>query len=131
LAYSEGYLLLARRWLSNDADENCLMKGSSRRNQVTIGYPCILAMTSKSAMTPSKENARKVQTENSLTASWNRAQFVSQMSFKAAMYGRQFFRVEGVCAIVESRWLFTEEPHWDLHVNEVIHGYHAQQFEIF
>ena len=47
------------------------------------------------------------------------------------MDGRQFFRVEGVCAIVESRWLFTEEPHWDLHVNEVIHGYHAQQFEIF
>ena len=41
------------------------------------------------------------------------------------------FSVLKVCAIVESRWLFTEEPHWDLHVNEVIHGYHAQQFEIF
>lgn len=28
------------------------------------------------------------------------------------------------------RCLLVEEPHWDLHVNELIHGYHVQQFEI-
>jgi hypothetical protein len=58
-------------------------------------------------------------------------QFMQHMTVKAAMAGRTFPRVDGVCAIAASGWFFTEEPHWDLHVKEVIHGYHAQQFEIY
>jgi hypothetical protein len=77
-----------------------------------------------------QENARKVQTEISLTASWNRPQFVPHMTVKAAMYGSPFSRGEDVCVIAECRWSIAEEPHWDLHVNEVIHRYHVQQLEI-
>jgi hypothetical protein len=58
-------------------------------------------------------------------------QFMPHMTVKAAMAGRTFPRIDGVCAIAESRYLLTEEPHWDLHVKGVIHGYHAQQFEIY
>jgi hypothetical protein len=57
-------------------------------------YPRILAMTSASVDASSKVKARKVQTEISLTASWNRPQFVSHMTAKPAMYGRTFFRRE-------------------------------------
>jgi hypothetical protein len=53
------------------------------------------------------------------------------MLVKAAMDGRTFLLVEGDCTIAGYLWQFTEEPCWDLHVNEVIHAYHAQQFEIY
>ena len=78
-----------------------------------------------------KKRARKVQTEVSLTASWNKPLFVPHMLVKAAMDGRTFLLVEGDCTIAGYLWQFTEEPCWDLHVNEVIHAYHAQQFEIY
>lgn len=71
-------------------------------------YPRILAMSCASVDASSKEKARKVQTEISLTASWNRPQFVYHMTAKAAMDGRTFFRGEDACVIAEYRWLFTK-----------------------
>jgi hypothetical protein len=93
-------------------------------------YPRILAMTSTSADAPSKESARNVQTVISLTANGNRPQFVPHIRVKAVIDGSTFFRGKDACVIAEYRWLFAEEPYWDLHVNQAIHGYHVQQFEI-
>jgi hypothetical protein len=53
------------------------------------------------------------------------------MAVEAATDGRIFFKVEEGCVIAEYRWVFAGEPQQDLHVNEAIHGYHIQQFEIY
>lgn len=73
--------------------------------------PRILAMTSTSDDAPSKENARKVQTEISLTASWNKPQFVPHMRVKAAIDGKTFIRGEDVCVIEEYGLVISEKPH--------------------
>jgi len=41
------------------------------------------------------------------------------------MDGRTFIQMEGVCYIAACHWFLTQEPHCDLHVNEIIHGYHV------